>query len=93
MSSCSKLGNTSLLIECYDAGDVQEGELSSTDWPEGCLGYAFNLVRPTRPGLRAEVLYKMMGRMLVFTSLELALAYAQFVTQASICLSIPTVDA
>lgn len=68
------------------AGDVREGELCSTDWPEGCLGYAFNLVRPTQSGLRAEVLYRLMGKTLVFTTFKLASSYAQFVTQASVCL-------
>lgn len=40
-------------------------ELGPTDWPVGCCGYAFNLVRPVIPGHRASVLYAMLGQTLV----------------------------
>ena len=39
--------------------------LGPNEWPEGCLGYAFNLVRPCLRGYRAQLLYPMLGQALV----------------------------
>ena len=45
-----------------------EGELSADDWPHGCCGYAVNLLRPARPGFRAQVLYPVIGTTLARAS-------------------------
>lgn len=63
------------------AGNQGEGSVSATDWPAGCLGYAFNLVRPKVPGQRASLLYNLLGSVLVFETLEQAAAYRELVTQ------------
>lgn len=55
--------------------------LGPNDWPGGCLGYAFNLVRPTRPGHRGSLLYSLLGTVLVFETLQDASAYRELVTQ------------
>ena len=60
--------------------------LGPNDWPGGCLGYAFNLVRPTRPGHRGSLLYSLLGAVLVFESLQDASAYRELVTQVSLWL-------
>ena len=53
-----------------------EGELSADDWPHGCCGYAVNLLRPARPGFRAQVLYPVIG-----TTLARALTHSAFVVE------------
>lgn len=55
--------------------------LGPNDWPVGCLGYAFNLVRPARPGHRGTLLYSLLGTVLVFETLQDASAYRELVTQ------------
>lgn len=55
--------------------------LAPQDWPQGCLGYAFNLVRPTKPGHRASLLYSLLGNVLLFETLADASAYRELVTQ------------
>ncbi|KAK9800826.1 hypothetical protein WJX73_002958 [Symbiochloris irregularis] len=55
--------------------------LGPNDWPEGCLGYGVNLVRPVVRGHRALVLYPMMGPVLVFETLEHASNYREYITQ------------
>ena len=55
--------------------------LGPNDWPGGCLGYAYNLVRPTQPGHRASLLYSLLGNVLVFETLQDASAYRELVTQ------------
>ncbi|KAL0055143.1 hypothetical protein WJX82_007626 [Trebouxia sp. C0006] len=57
------------------------GNLAPQDWPQGCLGYAFNLVRPTKPGHRASLLYSLLGNVLLFETLADASAYRELVTQ------------
>lgn len=54
------------------------------DWPAGCLGYAFNLVRPTVAGQRSGVLAGLLGQTLVFDTLENASAYREYATQVRI---------
>lgn len=56
--------------------------MAANDWPKGCLGYAFNLVRPVQPGHRATVLYCLLGQTLVFETLADAERYREFLTQA-----------
>lgn len=46
------------------AAGAPEGDLGPDEWPKGCCGYAFNLMRPVRPGLRASVLYPLIGGVL-----------------------------
>ena len=60
---------------------MPEGSLGPDNWPPGCLGYAFNLVRPVVAGHRALVLYPMLGATLVFETLEDASAYREYMTQ------------
>ena len=55
--------------------------MGPNDWPQGCLGYAFNLVRPTGRGHRASLLYSLLGNVLVFQTLQDASAYRELVTQ------------
>ena len=47
-------------------------------WPDGCLGYAYNLVRPVRAGHRAAVLYPLLSGTLVFESLDTAHSYKEY---------------
>lgn len=54
-------------------------------WPEGCLGYAFNLVRPKELGHRALLLHGVMGHTLVFETEKLASAYKVYTAQ--VCLA------
>ena len=51
------------------------GVPAATAWPDGCCGYAFNLVRPARKGHRAGLLFGLLGQTLVFESLDAATAY------------------
>ena len=59
-------------------------------WPDGCLGYAVNLVRPVNAangspsGYRARVLTHLLGSTLVFETIAQASAYREHVTQVSI---------
>jgi len=54
-----------------------KGVPAADEWPEGCLGYAFNLVRPTKKGARAALLYPLLGQTLVFESLESGSRYRE----------------
>ena len=63
--------------------------MAPQDWPQGCLGYAFNLVRPTKPGHRASLLYSLLGNVLLFETLADASAYRELVTQVWALQSIP----
>ena len=47
------------------AADIPGVTLGPSEWPEGCLGYAINLVRPVLQGHRASLLYPMLGQSLV----------------------------
>jgi len=60
---------------------VPPDTLPAAAWPEGCLGYAVNVVRPVAGSrdLRATVLWTLMSRTLVFTTIELASAYQAMV--------------
>ena len=44
---------------CTDTATL---ELGPSDWPQGCLGYAFNLVRPVQPGHRRRLLYAILSQ-------------------------------
>ena len=73
------------------SADPQGLELGPNDWPEGCLGYAYNLVRPLIKGHRATVVYALLGSVLVRTwQAELALVSMHWVKSirlhATICL-------
>ena len=48
-----------------DAADGPSLVLGAQEWPAGCLGYAFNLVRPVLQGHRADLLYPCLGSSLV----------------------------
>ena len=50
-------------------------ESDPTAWPQGCLGYVFNLVRPQEDGNRARLLYDMLGHTIVFRTLTDASNY------------------
>ena len=45
------------------------------EWPRGLLGHVVNLLRPVKPGLRAEVFYPLLGRSLLFEDIEAAEQY------------------
>ena len=47
------------------AAEILGVTLGPNKWPEGCLGYAINLVRPVLQGHRASLLYPMLGQSLV----------------------------
>ena len=47
------------------AAEIPGVTLGANEWPEGCLGYAINLVRPVLQGHRASLLYPMLGQSLV----------------------------
>ena len=72
------------------AGGSGGGNLAPQDWPQGCLGYAFNLVRPALPGHRAGLLYSLLGCVLVFETLQDASAYRELVTQ--VCTLVTCLD-
>lgn len=40
-------------------------ELGPTDWPQGCLGYVFNLIRPTQQGHRRQLMHSAFNQVLV----------------------------
>ena len=67
-----------------DAGDGIAGP-KAEQWPDGCLGYAYNLVRPVRPGQRAAVLYPLLSGTLVFESLDTAHSYKEFMATVRRC--------
>ena len=66
------------------AGDGVAGP-KADQWPDGCLGYAYNLVRPVRPGHRAAVLYPLLSGTLVFESLDTAHSYKEFMATVRRC--------
>ena len=74
-------GHCAQLDGLCSAGGSGGGNLAPQDWPHGCLGYAFNLVRPALPGHRAGLLYSLLGCVLVFETLQDASAYRELVTQ------------
>lgn len=41
------------------------------EWPDGCITFAVNLVRPVQQGHRKKILYRIMGSGLVFESLQI----------------------
>lgn len=51
--------------------------LRSLSWPEGCIGYLVNLLRPVHSGHRASVLYGLCSGILVFESLADGSAYRE----------------
>lgn len=56
-------------------------EMDPQKWPEGCINFAVNLVRPVQAGHRKNILFKVLGSSLVFESLESASRYREYVTQ------------
>lgn len=57
------------------------GGSSSMNWPQGCLGYLCNLVRPVHTGHRATIIYGLLSGTLIFETLNDATAYREYVTQ------------
>ncbi|KAL4529033.1 hypothetical protein Ndes2526B_g06875 [Nannochloris sp. 'desiccata'] len=57
------------------------GGSSSMTWPQGCLGYLCNLVRPVHTGHRATIIYGLLSGTLIFETLNDATAYREYVTQ------------
>lgn len=55
--------------------------LGAEEWPAGCLGYAYNLVRPAARGHRASILCSQLGAVLVFETLQDGAAYREYMTQ------------
>jgi hypothetical protein len=53
-------------------------------WPPGCIEYAFNLVRPPAgtTSLRGSLYWTLLGRTLVFSTLQAAEDYRAFVVQS-----------
>lgn len=62
------------------------GQPGATEWADGCLGYACNLVRPSVAGHRAALLYPLMS-MLVFETLQHATKYREYCTQVHLILA------
>ncbi|GIL94923.1 hypothetical protein Vretimale_1033 [Volvox reticuliferus] len=58
---------------------------AADEWPQGCVGYAVNLVRPVISGHRSTIFYSQLGRTLVFETLDQAAAYRTYVVQALGC--------
>lgn len=54
--------------------------MKSLSWPEGCVGYLVNLLRPVHAGHRASVLYALCSGILVFESLAHGSAYREMLT-------------
>ena len=79
-------------------------QYGADQWPPGCIDFAFNLVRPRAPAagdvaagalnLRPTLFHTLLGKTLVFTTLEAAEAYRTLVTQqlAGACGDIVTLD-
>ena len=59
--------------------------MGPNDWPEGCINFAVNLVRPVQEGHRKKALYSVLSQTLVFDTLESASSYREFVTQVMCC--------
>ena len=59
--------------------------LGPDDWPEGCVNFAVNLVRPVQEGHRKKALYSVLSQTMVFDNLENASSYREFVTQVMCC--------
>ncbi len=74
-----------------DGAGMSGLELGPTDWPDGCINYAINLVRPVQQGHRKKVLYHLLSNGLVFEDLESAGRYREFVTQVCGFALTPTV--
>ena len=72
-SSAAAAVNPNALV----AAAPPKGVPAADEWPEGCLGYAFNLLRPTKKGARAALLYPLLGQTLVFESLETGSRYRE----------------
>ncbi len=66
---------------CFGAAGMAGLELSASDWPDGCINYAVNLVRPVQQGHRKKVLYHVLNTGLVFETLEAGSKYRELVTQ------------
>ena len=64
---------------------IPDGTIGPGEWPEGCLGYAFNLVRPAagHEGIRQSLFWTLLSRTLVFTTLETAENYREAVLRLS----------
>ena len=59
--------------------------MGPNDWPEGCINFAVNLVRPVQEGHRRKALFSVLSQTLVFDTLENASSYREFVTQVMCC--------
>jgi chromosome segregation ATPase len=57
------------------------GGSKSMNWPQGCLGYLCNLVRPVHPGHRSTIIFGLLSGTLIFEALDDATAYREYVTQ------------
>eukprot|EP00884_Botryococcus_braunii_P005311 jgi/Botrbrau1/14781/Bobra.0284s0014.2 len=85
------LPHTKALGRCSGQGACPLGPL---DWPDGCCGYAFNLVRPVISGHRTSLLQPLLGQTLVFETLRTAAQYRETMTQVikASCPDIVTLD-
>jgi hypothetical protein len=80
-SLATPLPHTAGISKMRDKAAAESLGMGATDWPQGCLGYAFNLVRPAHTGHRASILVNLLGGALVFETLQEAEAYREFLTQ------------
>lgn len=56
-------------------------ETGPQDWPDGCINFMVNLVRPVQQGHRKKIFYRIFGRGLVFDSLDSASKYRDCVAR------------
>lgn len=54
-----------MMLSCLAGMDMSGMELGPTDWPTGCLGYAFNLLRPAQSGHRRQLMFSTFNQVLV----------------------------
>lgn len=80
-SLATPLPHTAGISKMRDKAVAESLGMGATDWPQGCLGYAFNLVRPAHTGHRASILASLLSGTLVFERLQEAEAYREFLTQ------------
>ena len=79
-------GLTAMLIKrAHGAAGTSGLAMGPNDWPEGCINFAVNLVRPVQEGHRKKALYSVLSQTLVFDTLENASSYRESVTQVMCC--------
>eukprot|EP00878_Enallax_costatus_P010991 GHUV01011479.1.p1 GENE.GHUV01011479.1~~GHUV01011479.1.p1 ORF type:complete len:515 (+),score=199.79 GHUV01011479.1:1894-3438(+) len=76
------LPHTRSLCIMQNQGKALPSGLAADQWPEGCLGYSVNLVRPAIANSRKGVMFAQLGRTLVFETVNQGAQYRQYAIKA-----------